>query len=335
MRKPRLEIEGGLYHIISRGNYRQRIFSSRDDYLTFLLLLERQKAKLPFYLYAYCLMPNHFHLLIERRDDSISRVMQRLLTAYSQYYHRKHQKSGHLLQGRYKAILCQTDRYLAELVRYIHLNPVRAKMARYPEDFEHSSHRAYLGLDPESLVDAEPVLRHFGASKKMARERFTFFVRAAMKVGHQKEFYRVEEGRILGSEDFVTDTKKRVGEIPRGARPQTVKRQSQVDPNALIKALTDLTHLKRDDICSANKTRSIVLAKEAMIVIGRSLGVSNAELARLIGLESSVVSRRYESARSKMATSIELRHLVKQLQAELESRYKLQFACLTPLSAQG
>ena len=82
MRKPRLEIQGGLYHIITRGNNRQRIFGSDDDYRKFLLQLAHQKARLPFYLYAYCLMPNHVHLLIERQDDSISRVMQRLLTVY-------------------------------------------------------------------------------------------------------------------------------------------------------------------------------------------------------------------------------------------------------------
>jgi REP-associated tyrosine transposase len=101
MRRPRLEIQGGLYHIITRGNNRQLIFGSDDDYRKFLLQLAHQKAKLPFYLYAYCLMPNHIHLLIERRDDSISRVMQRLLTAYSQYHNRKYRKSGHLFQGRY------------------------------------------------------------------------------------------------------------------------------------------------------------------------------------------------------------------------------------------
>jgi REP element-mobilizing transposase RayT len=317
MRKPRLEIEGGLYHIISRGNYRQRIFSSRDDYLKFLLLLAQQKAKLPFYLYSYCLMPNHFHLLIERRDDSISRVMQRLLTAYSRYYHRRQQRSGHLLQGRYKAILCQTDRYLAELVRYIHLNPVRAKIVCDPEDFEHSSHRAYLGCDPDSLVDTEPLLRHFGATKKLARERFTLFVRAAIRLGHQKDFYQAEEGRILGSEEFVTDTKKRIGEIPIGARPQALKPDSQADSKALLSAVANLTDLKRGDICSANKSRPIVLAKEAMIVAGRSLGVTNAELARLIGIDSSVASRRYESAKSRMADSVELRRLVEQLLSRL------------------
>ena len=86
MRKPRLEIQGGLYHIITRGNNRQLIFGSDDDRRKFLLQLAHQKARLPFYLYAYCLMPNHIHLLIERQDDSISRIMQRLLTAYSQYH---------------------------------------------------------------------------------------------------------------------------------------------------------------------------------------------------------------------------------------------------------
>ena len=138
-------------------------------------------------------MPNHIHLLIERQDDSISRVMQRLLTAYSQYHNRKYRKSGHLLQGRYKAILCQADQYLAELVRYIHLNPVRAKMVPKPQDFPYSSHRAYVGLDEDWLVDVEPVLRHFGARKKLARERFELFVRAGIKLGHKEEFYRAEE----------------------------------------------------------------------------------------------------------------------------------------------
>lgn len=101
MRKPRLEIEGGLYQTITRGNNHQLIFGSQDDYLKLLLLLAHQKAKLPFYLYAYCLMPNHIHLLIERRDDSIRRIMHRLLIGYSQFHNRKNGKVGHLLQGRY------------------------------------------------------------------------------------------------------------------------------------------------------------------------------------------------------------------------------------------
>ncbi len=182
MRKPRLEIQGGLYHIITRGNNRQLIFGSDDDYRKLLLQLAHQKARLPFYLYAYCLMPNHIHLLIERQDDSISRVMQRLLTAYSQYHNRKHRKSGHLLQGRYKAILCQSDQYLAELVRYIHLNPVRAKMVRRPQDFPYSSHRAYLGLDEAWLVD--DLHRDWGQACNM---QFALYISLLPKVNSMRD----------------------------------------------------------------------------------------------------------------------------------------------------
>ena len=319
MRKPRLEIQGGLYHIITRGNNRQLIFGSDDDYRKFLLQLANQKAKLPFYLYAYCLMPNHIHLLVERRRDSISRIMQRLLTAYSQYHNRKYRKSGHLLQGRYKAILCQSDQYLAELVRYIHLNPVRARMVRRAVDFRYSSHRTYLGLDESPLVDSEPLLRHFGATKKLARERFGLFVRAGMKLGHREEFYRADEGRMLGSEDWVAETRNRIGEIPRGARPLT-KPRSRLDPEALVRAAEKITGFAAEELCSGKKSRALVLVKEAMIVVGRELGVSNADLARLLGLDASVVSRRYESGKSKMEESQEARRLAKRLRGDLAGK---------------
>src|SRR5215469_653327 len=98
-RKPRIEIPGGLYHIISRGNNRNKVFRCRDDYIKFATILQTQKSKLPFYLYAYCLMPNHVHLLVEMQEERISRVMQRVLTSYSQYHNRKYKKIGHVFQG--------------------------------------------------------------------------------------------------------------------------------------------------------------------------------------------------------------------------------------------
>ena len=118
-RKARVEVAGGLYHVITRGNNRRQIFNSPTDHEKFLSLLAIQKRRLPFFLYAYCLMSNHVHLLIERKADAIGRIMHRVLTGYSQYYNRRYRRVGHLLQGRHKAILCQSDRYLAELVRYI------------------------------------------------------------------------------------------------------------------------------------------------------------------------------------------------------------------------
>jgi REP element-mobilizing transposase RayT len=143
-RKVRIEIEGGLYHVITRGNDRQNIFHSPDDHAKFLSLLTRIKEILPFYLYAYCMMTNHVHLLIERKADKIGRIMHRLLTGYSQYYNRKYRKVGHLLQGRHKAILCESEVYMGQLVRYIHLTPVKANMVARAEDYPHSSHRLTL-----------------------------------------------------------------------------------------------------------------------------------------------------------------------------------------------
>ena len=211
-RKPRIEIGGGLYHVITRGNNRRKTFRSHDDYLRFTSILQQQKSKLPFYLYAYCLMPNHVHLLIEMQDDPVSRIMQRVLTSYSQYHNRKYKKIGHLFQGRYKSIFCQTDRYLGELVRYIHLNPVRARIVKRPENYEYSGHRAYVGLEKSGLVDTEPVLRHFGGTKRRAVEVYTRFVEASLGQPSEDKYYRASEGRLLGSEGFVEEIRHRVGE---------------------------------------------------------------------------------------------------------------------------
>ena len=116
-------------------------------------------------------MSNHVHLLIERQSDSIGRIMHRLLTGYSQYYNRRYRHIGHVFQGRHKAILCQSDRHLSALVRYIHLNPVRANMVTAAEEYPFSSQRAYLGIEPAAVVDVDPVLRLFGPRKELARER--------------------------------------------------------------------------------------------------------------------------------------------------------------------
>src|SRR5262249_47782974 len=160
--------------------------------------------------YAYCLMTNHVHLLIERMTDDVGRIMHRVLTGYSQYYNRKYRRSGHLFQGRHKAILCQSDKYLAELVRYIHLNPVRAKMVRKVENYPSTSHRAYMGLEPAGIVDVDPVLRRFGPKKAVARERYAKHVAAGMKLGHLAELYQTGSG-VLGNEEFVDAMIHRMG----------------------------------------------------------------------------------------------------------------------------
>jgi REP-associated tyrosine transposase len=320
-RKPRIEIPGGLYHIYTRGNNRQPIFSCNEDCDHMLSLLARVKSTLPFYLYAYCLMPNHIHLLVERREDEISRVMHRLLTGYSKFFNQKYSRVGHLFQDRYRALLCDSDEYLAELVRYIHLNPVRAKIVRKPEMFIYSSHRAYIGLSEERLVDTEPVLRHFGGTKTVARNRFETFVHAGMKLGHREELYSSGDRRILGSEEFIEHTIRRIGEVARPAKP-TAELRSPINSKRLIRASAAAVGMNAKELCRSNKERGIVEVKEAIIFVGRKLGVSNASLSVALGIHSSTVSRRFDSAKNKIRASRKFKKLIDRIESSVESPNK-------------
>lgn len=315
-RKPRVEVEGGLYHVITRGNNRQVIFNSDDDYHKFLSLLEIQKSRLPFFLYAYCLMSNHVHLLIERQADAIGRIMHRVLTGYSQYYNRKYRTVGHLLQGRHKAILCQTDRYLSELVRYIHLNPVRAKIVGRPEQYQYSSHRSYLGTQASGIVDVDPVLRHFGGKKKLARERYRAFVAAGIKLGHRKEFYLAGEGRILGSEEFVDATIHRIGETERATKKsqKLLRDGREFNPVELIIAVENVCGVPKEEFCGPGKSSALISAKEALILVGRKAGASVKMLSELTGISSSAVCRRYDAAKSKMRRNRELSKVAEKIE---------------------
>jgi len=298
-RKARAEVEGGLYHVITRGNNRRRIFNSPADYEKFLSLLATQKIKLPFFLYAYCLMSNHVHLLIERQATEVGRIMHRLLTGYAQYYNWRHKRVGHLLQGRHKAILCQSDRYLTELVRYIHLNPVRARMVDKPEDYQYSSHRAYLGLAPTTIVDVDPLLRHFGVKKKTARERFRDFVAAGMEQGHCEEFYAASDDRILGTEEFVDTTIHRIGEAKRKAGGSRIVATERCEFQAerLLDAVEQTCRVSRLEFCGRSKSAAAVRAKEMLITAGLQVGACKRVLSEIIGLSSSSLSRRSDAAR--------------------------------------
>src|ERR671911_2275812 len=142
-RRPRLFAPGILYHVIVRGNYRQKTFLNARDYEAYLERLARYRKRFGVTVYAYCLMSNHVHLLVETGSQPLSRFMQGLQQSYTQYFNRKHKKVGHLFQGRYKAIVCDKDEYLLSLIRYIHQNPVRAKMVRRIDEYRYSGHGAY------------------------------------------------------------------------------------------------------------------------------------------------------------------------------------------------
>jgi REP element-mobilizing transposase RayT len=203
-RKPRIHFPGALYHVISRGNRQQDIFLDERDHKKFLSYLSEYKNRYSFRLYAYALMKNHFHLLVEVEGTPLSRIMQALLFRYTRYFNWRYGKVGHLFQGRYRAILCDKDEYLLELVRYIHLNPVRAEIVSMPEEYRWTGHLSYLGRVKENdLVDKDLVLSLFGKEESEAGRRYREFLMDRVQDGHQSKYYEVKDQRYLGEEEFI------------------------------------------------------------------------------------------------------------------------------------
>ncbi len=215
-RKPRIEFPGAFYHVISRGNQKQDIFLDKQDYKVFLKRICEYKEEYQFTLYAYVLMKNHFHLLVQAGEAGLSKIMQGLLLSYTQYFNLKYKKVGHLFQGRYKAILCNKDEYLLELIRYIHLNPVRAGYVDSPADYALSSHGCFVkdgaGDAPAGMVDVGEALSYFSRDRAVAGQKYRQFVNNGIDKRSDGKFYAVVDQRFLGSEVFVKEISRKVEE---------------------------------------------------------------------------------------------------------------------------
>src|SRR4030043_662289 len=188
-RKPRIEFEGAFYHVITRGNQRQKVFKDRDDFLKYLEILSNYKIRYKYFLYAFVLMYNHVHLLIETQEIPLSKILQGINQSYTTYFNRKYKTVGHLFQGRYKAILCDRDAYLLSLIKYIHLNPMRAKIAKAAEDYRWSSHLIYCGKEKSEIVDTDRVLRMFSEDKSRARKLYRAYIGDGVE-GKKKDLNR-------------------------------------------------------------------------------------------------------------------------------------------------
>jgi putative transposase len=209
-RKRRIEFPGAFYHVLARGNNRQKIFKDEEDYRVYIQRLKRYHERYKFILYAYVLMPNHIHLLIQTGIFPLSKVMQGLQQSYTYYFHRKYQTVGHLFQGRYKAILCERDAYLLELVRYIHLNPVRAGLVNNPDSYPWSSHLVYLGYLDQPYVENDLVLEMLSDDESEQSKIYWQFIADGIAKEHQDTFYDVIDQRLLGNPEFVSRVKQRV-----------------------------------------------------------------------------------------------------------------------------
>ncbi len=271
MNRPlRIELDNSLYHVTARGDRRDKIFRSDGDRLTWLSLLGETCERFNFSVRAYCQMTNHYHLLLETVNGELARGMRHLNGTYARYFNRTHGHVGHLFQGRYKAILCQTELYLQELSRYIELNPVRAKMVALPGDWRWSSYLAKMGMvHSPSWLHAETVLVHFGTNQLMARQAYADFVHAG--IGRPSPLAAVRNQLILGDENFQAAV---IGTKPAGIALEIAR----VQRRAIALPLSEYFAQYRDP-------------KEAMARAYLSLGYSMQEIADFARVSVKTVSR--------------------------------------------
>ena len=189
-RKARIDAPGALHHLIIRGIERRRIFTDDQDRDNFIERLGEIVTETKTFCFAWALIPNHAHILLRSGQTPLATVMRRLLTGYAVWYNRRHRRHGHLFQNRYKSILCQEDAYLLELVRYIHLNPLRAKIVKSlaeSDKYPYSGHSTLTGKRQREFQDTDYVLRLFGGKVSAARRAYRAYVKKGIAQGRRPQ----------------------------------------------------------------------------------------------------------------------------------------------------
>lgn len=280
-RKPRIEFSGAFYHVIARGNQKQRIFKDSADFQKYLLLLTIYKNRTGCRIYAYVLMNNHVHLLMETGDVPLSKIMQGLNQTYTMYFNKRYRTVGHLFQGCYKALLCDREAYLLGLVKYIHENPLRAKIVERFDAYAWSSHHAYTGKNnPLALVDTDQVLRMFSEKKTRARKKYREFM--ADKEGYEKnDVYTAIDQRLKGDEEFVD----RILEQHDKETVKPWRRRPSMD--SISAAIEQCHQVSLDDLRSSGKSRAIAHARKVFSILARDKGYKAVEIGKCLDKDPS------------------------------------------------
>jgi putative transposase len=271
----RIEYPGAVYHITSRGNDKNSIFKEDQDREDFLNILGHVTKRYNWICHAYCLMTNHYHLLIETPDGNLSIGMRQLNGMYTQMFNRRNNRTGHLFQGRFKGILIQKDSHLLEVCRYVVLNPVRAGMVERPEQWRWSSYQATAGKErPSPCLTTDWILGQFSDERSSAEKKYRQFVSEG--VGGDSIWMGVKGQVILGEEDFINslldflDEHKNVTEIPRGQRFANRPPLEKLFPKSI----------------GQDKEKRNLKMTEAI----EKYGYRQSEIARHLGLHASTVS---------------------------------------------
>ncbi|WP_374357916.1 transposase [Pseudoduganella danionis] len=266
----RIEFDGALYHVTTRGDRCEFIYHDDIDRNCWLDILTQVCARFDFVIYAYCMMGNHFHLLIETRKAHLAQGMRQLNGIYSQTFNRRHQLVGHVFQGRYTAILCQKESYLQELARYIVLNPVRAQLVKSVDEWNWSSHRYVMGAVPcPQWLNTTALLSHFGNDLQRAKDSYYKFVLQGLNAGRPMEQLRHQ---------------LHLGELAPQVKAELV--EAALQSHDILRAQKGALHRRLSEYFTASQS-----TEAAIIQAHQSLSFSMSEIARHCGFSRRKVGR--------------------------------------------
>lgn len=309
----RLQAPDCLYHITCRGNDRRKIFLNEADFKKFIEYLKKAKERFKFHLYAYCLMSNHCHLLLEITEANLSRIMQYLNASYTIYYNIKHKHCGHLFQGRFKSILVEADSYFAELTRYIHLNPLRAGMVDNPEKYPWSSYKAYLIDKPDGLIEKGRAKELLAMDTSLYRQ----FIQGGIN-SFQDPFKNVHAGFILGCAAFIKDKLKQLRKEVE-SKDFSCKRAAKntIGPQEVIAAVADYFKLGAQQI-QRGHNRPMTAKKAALYLLRRKTGLTNAQIGESFDMKPAAVSKAALSFELEIKKDRGLRTAVERITSKVE-----------------
>ncbi len=292
-RKPRVHYEGALYHVICRGNNREWVFNDGEDKSKYIDIIQHYKKRYGFNCYAYCVMGNHVHMLIEVGSVPLSKIMQGIQLVYTQYYNKKRNRIGHVFSQRYKAVLCNKDDYLLMLIRYIHQNPVRAGIED-GLDYEWSSHRKYIGKEANDFLSIDFSLKMFNEnSKSNAVKKYLNFVN--------------DEDHIMS--DLKTE------EFSEGTLDHTIIANDQtieLSLNEIAEIVASYCGVTFENLISKKRLREIARAKKVFVWLcfkhtdyqqvdmAQLLNVSQPSISKVLRIESDDILSVVEEIYSKV-----------------------------------
>jgi len=302
----RIQYPGGFYHVTSRGNERKAIFKTNRDREKFLSYLDSGHARYGAVIHVYCLMGNHYHLLLETPLANLSQILHHINGAYTTYFNARTKRSGHLFQGRYRAILVEKASQCQELSRYIHLNPVRAGLVERPSEYRWSSYRYYIGKEnrPAWLM-TKSILGYFGQKESLVQKRYQEFIEKALGSESENPLRRVFASTVLGSPEFISWVREEViSSEPRDTRNVPVMRQLVETPS--------LEQIEK--VVESIVERQHALFKKFCIYTShRYRGFSLREIGDYYGMRGSAVSQASRRFRETILANKKLKKLMAEI----------------------